>query len=410
MSIRLGVFGSLLATFLFGCLGLPDMSPDSGSGVEPARRLYVNDPANNDSLARSLFNGGVEFVVQPGQNYAVQVKLSKAGDRLAVYSNSNSGWAAWRTLDAQLVNGMEVFSLTPDASITKASLFAAVFLPIDTGAFSRLKGGTTRPWIRLLDTGVTESHALLVHLFMVGKLRYFPTMASKQMFGQKIIDSLRVIYAKYGVTVSSNSTAEIVGDTSVRSGMTFSSTLVSLPGTRVPGAAHFYLVDTIAAVGGGTILGYAPREVLDLYQDPSSRVILNASITDPGAVATTAAHELGHFFGFRHVMATNVDFANDRDTTNADDGFSSTPACPDMILALAKKEAAFSAYEKEVFQNGRPYCLYMAATTASQCPAACGSAYQNLMWAYYCQNTVQQTLTSEQQIFVRRNMTILGSK
>ena len=81
-----------------------------------------------------------------------------------------------------------------------------------------------------------------------------------------------------------------------------------------------------------------------------------------------------------------------------------------MILALSKKNAALSAHEVETIQNGRPYCLYVAATSPSQCPVTCDSDRQNLMWAYYCQNIVQQTLTSEQQIFVRRNMAILGAK
>ena len=95
----------------------------------------------------------------------------------------------------------------------------------------------------------------------------------------------------------------------------FNSTVTQLPGKRIPGCANLYLVDSIS-IGNpgdglvGTMLGFAPREGVDLDQDVKSRVILSNPHrlgTAFSYLAVTAAHELGNLLGLRHTVSTRHD-------------------------------------------------------------------------------------------------------
>jgi hypothetical protein len=168
-----------------------------------------------------------------------------------------------------------------------------------------------------------------------------------------------------------------------------------------------YLIENITLgdaedISTGTILGFAPREAIDLTDDPESRVVL-ANRPDAYQLAVTAAHELGHFLGLRHTTATDVDMEFEGDFSNHEDGFASTPVCTEMT-GFAKSTAGENL--KTVFRGDRSYCLYVSAGAAS-CPRRC--ELENLMFPYDCQvaGDGQVAMTVEQQTFVKQSIHLL---
>jgi hypothetical protein len=386
---------------LSGC-SLPDLSIDNNPstsiyGFPTMRRLYVNDSASNDSLPVSITGKGVKFVLQPGRNYTLRVHTGATGDVLnLLYLNANNNLQGFGTVTPQVADSEELFTVVGNPE--RATYFVGQIKINNVIRQSRSK-------IRLVPVDLVESGSLAVHLFLVGRLKSLSDSSAKGAFARNFLTRLRSLYSRYGVTLATS--YEIVGpDTSVT--VAFSGTFVSLPGTRIPGSAHLYLVDSISAGTtpvNGFILGFSPREVFDLYQDPNSRLILSvrgmlASGGNDSDLAITAAHELGHFFGLRHPSATAVDTANDHDQSNRDDGLASTSFCP----VLSKKTAA-PLSTPTIGPGDRPYCLYIASTT---CPATCDLS--NLMFAYQCNSAAQDTLTPEQQLLMRRNLALLQGR
>ncbi len=229
----------------------------------------------------------------------------------------------------------------------------------------------------------------------------------------------------FSPSLTFNWTYSIVTPDSAAAVLNFGPTFVPLPGTRVANAANLYLVDNITFTGapsGESVLGFSPREVVDMSTDEDSRVILSAqgAIASGGtssitsgipSLATTTAHELGHFFGLRHPTATTVDLENDNDGSNQDDGFASTPVCTELTKPAAGENIVTAAYNK------RAYCLYMASATICPptTPVNCNTLATNLMFAYsYPSCSIspksQRVLTSEQQVFFRRNLALLQGK
>src|SRR5690606_3695904 len=107
---------------------------------------------------------------------------------------------------------------------------------------------------------------------------------------------------------------------------------------------------------------FAPREAIDLDMHPSSRILLSARGGTPVHVATTAAHELGHFLGLRHTSSTERDLQQDRDQSNTHDGFSSTTQC-NVMNAVAKPMS--TPHIEAIGPEGTMYCLRVAATCPS---------------------------------------------
>jgi hypothetical protein len=396
-----GGFASVL--FLSGCSALPDMSPEPGTYVNfsAGRRLYVNDSAANDSLSAGFARNGVYFVMQPGKNYSVRFADTTllAGDRLDFYSITGGSSSKVGTLDpAASQNGVKVFNL-PASARSSWSYFFAKLQPIDSiaGAAKRIKR------VRLLPSASqAEAHTLKVHLFLVGTFQRV-SETGKAAFASALLGKLKSLLQRYDITVDTSS--EVVQPELGRVSVAFSSTFTNLPGNRVANAVNIYMVDSISAANlspGKFVLGFSPREVVDLSQDPTSRVVL-AARADSMTLASTAAHEMGHFFGLRHPSATSADLQTDNDQGNRDDGLHSTGFCQDMALT---KMAAFYRTEAET-SDGKGYCLRISA---SNCPSSCSGDLRNLMFAYACSGVVQDSLTSEQQAIERQNMALLQGK
>jgi hypothetical protein len=257
--------------------------------------------------------------------------------------------------------------------------------------------------VRLAPLATLNSDRLSVRMLLVGKLSGLSGDAAKNAFADNIFGQLAGIFTAWGVTLSHS--VQIVDPDGPAVSVEFGTVFQELPGTRVAGSAHLYFVDNIhlkgSPPGAGTILGFAPREAMNLDLDRESRVVLNASAGGASLLATTAAHELGHFFGLRHTTATDLDIEADNDGSNRDDGYASTDLCLDALNKVGAEAG------KTGWDGGPPYCLYVARPS---CPVACDLT--NLMFPYDCSRgtTSQRVLTGEQQDFLRGGLGLLGAR
>ena len=404
--------------FLSGCGVLTSTSNKSESS--PTRRLYVNDPATNDSLitalARTSGNGaGLLFVLQPNKSYHLRLATTSAGDQLSLFASVNNGTVSLGLLNPAVSANSDTEIFTIQSTQTYATLFAGLLQSPD--GFNARKRISR---VNLISVSTTQSYAINVNLIMVGKLSNagLPDSASKANFAKAFLAELGSIYQSnssgFSPAITFTGTYSIAAPDSAVVVMNFGPTFVPLSGKRVANAANLYLVDSISFSGitaGEEVLGFSPREVTDLSTDGDSRVILSArgafaaggSTITAGipSLATTTAHEMGHFFGLRHPTATDVDLSNDDDASNRDDGFASTPLC--SVLSKKTSERITSTS-----YNGKSYCLYVAV---HGCPTTCD--YTNLMFAYSCTGNDpkgQRLLTSEQQVFFRKNLALLQGK
>ena len=273
-----------------------------------------------------------------------------------------------------------------------------------------LQAGTTAAsltHVALASLGTGQADSLHVRLIFVQSLRGLPDSASKAAFAQSFFQEMSAVFQVYGIGVSGS--YQIVKPSSPPLGFPFDGIYTSLPGDRIAGNVHVYLVDSIVVTGngvepGGEILGFAPREAFDLDKDDESRVVLSRKGGTASDLAITTTHELGHFFGLRHTTASTLDMSSDQDNSNFDDGFASTTLCPEIEqAALAQPKISASAPSVRFTR----YCLRVAV---DHCPVTCDLS--NLMFAYDCKNTLnrQDILTTEQIAFLRKNMNVFFKK
>jgi hypothetical protein len=383
-----------LGLLLSGCGELVDMGRNRD--VDP-RRVYVNDAAANDSLPSTFVKEGLLFVLQPGKSYRLRLKTPVATDSMVLYIRGSGGtFTPFQTLGstAQSAN-LRIFSLQAPTNKTTADYYLA---------FLRGGGGgpaTMPDSVRLVPVDTVQADTIAVRLLMVRQLTSpvssgYMNDAAKALYARNFHNELRSIYAAYGVTVD---TSTVIVETSGEPlTVTFDGSSFPIPGTRRQNAVNIYLVDSIRSEGSqGMILGFAPREAIDLATNPESRVVLNVRGGSAVEMAVTAAHEIGHFLGLRHTTATLQDRGFDRDESNRDDGFRSTPYC-----AILEKPSVQSPAREIVVQGpgGAAYCLRVAGVSATcNCPDV-----GNLMYPYGCNPAGQKALGADQRVFMRNNL------
>lgn len=390
---------------LSGC-GRIITTAETGDPSEAKRRLYVNDAAANDSLVPALVQEGIRFVMQPGKSYALTMESSEKDDQLAVFYFDDGGTLReYRDYGVDVQGTQEFFYLNSNQS--KPRFFVAQLLPPD-GNLAKTRFSN----VRLISLGGESPNSLKIKLIFVGGLRGLTTQGAKNNFATAFFEQLETIFQGQGLAVTFEQ--EIVEPNSAPTVVPFGGNFMPLPGTRVPGFVHMYLVDSIAPPpstdAGGYILGFAPREAMDLSLMPQSRVVLGNRYFTMSGLATTAAHELGHFFGLRHTTATLIDMGYDRDFSNADDGLTSTGAC----IGLAKSAATETTTARHaphpeawITTDGMAYCLRTTATSDESCPATCDLS--NLMYPYDCstRGNTQRILTSDQVTLWKKNLALM---
>lgn len=359
------------------------------------RRVYVNDKAPNDSLARDLLDDGVKFVLQPGKAYLFSVLTDRTSDVLDVHSLHGSGRRSFKKINAIHDGSRQIFALT--STLSAANFFTARLLTGDqAGALSSIRE------VSLESSEGAYYDTLRVKLLFIRTLKNLPDAAAKNRFAAAFFEEMSLVLRPYGITVAGM--VEVVEPASSSLVFPFSNLYVSLPGTREANHAHLYLVDSISVGNPGTgpvgeVLGFAPREVVDISDHRESRVILaNRASMDIERLAVTAVHELGHFYGMRHTVSTRHDMLQDDDDSNVEDGFKDTPMCElDRFLA---KTAEVPASAGDGPDAGR-YCLRIAGSSCAN--TLCD--LRNLMHPVEC-STGQIRLSGEQVSFLKRNMAL----
>ena len=363
------------------------------------RRVYANDKASNDSLSPDLLRKGVRFVLQPGKPYVFSVTTTRTSDQLDV-SSYQGGLHSFKKIPATHDGTRQIYSIT--SPLTTAQFYMAKLTTKDQAPLSAIRG------VSLASQDTLRVDTLKVKLLFIQTLQNLPTDASKHAFANSFFVEMNAVLKPFGVIVAGMD--EIVQPASKPMVFPFSNLYVPLAGTRTPNYAHLYLVDSISVGDPGTgpqgeVLGFAPREVVDISDHRESRVILanRASIT---RLAVTAAHELGHFFGLRHTISTRHDKLQDDDGSNIEDGFADTRFCTIDQAFLGKIAAA--GYDpadrgpRPDPEGAGPYCLRFADDSCSdpECDL------RNLMHPVECGGIKQTTLSAEQVNFLKRNMAL----
>jgi hypothetical protein len=374
-----------LAALLWAC-GVLDMGPDRGGGQ---RRLYVNDVADNDSLPSSILKSGVFFVMQPGKKYVFEVEGAVPTDYLQVLSASGGYYNPWKSFQ----QGPNSTFTLEDSTLTGARFYLA-YLRSAQGS-----PGTRPAEVRLRPFDTTAlADSMSVRLVMMRTLTGLDSDEDKRVFAREFMKNLHAVYNSLNIVLDTST--EIYEPAQPPFIVDFERP-TSFPGTRRPNTVYMYLIDSIYyrdANPGERILGFAPREAFELGGD---EVVLSAKVSGSiaaraASVATTAAHELGHFLGLRHTTTTDLDRSGDKDQSNIEDGFGQTDRCSGLT-----KSSARLPIRSVRMPEGKHYCLRVAA---AECRTDCAD-HTNLMYPYQCQAPiVQDSLVPQQKTFVRRNL------
>lgn len=394
-----------LFSFLFlAACGTFSIDGEDNPSASIKRRVYVNDQAAADSLRPDLVRNGVKFVLQPNRSYQLSLESSdRSTDKLTLYYFANDVPRPYQTLTATNDGNREIFSLA--SNLPTAQFFMARLSPPD-GAAKALAGFGR---VTLANASSISSDTLQLRVVFVRKLRTLADSAAKVAFSKTLFAEMGKIYSPFGIVFQGS--IDIIEPAAPPVAFKFSNAPFSLPGNRVPNHVHLYMVDSIYAPSNsgisGEVLGFAPREVVDIDSHLESRVVLSARILEGqsafnGAVslAITATHEIGHFFGLRHTVSTEHDFLQDKDLSNIEDGFADTRFCA-LDDGKLPKRSAVRAAPAWMDDLETQYCIRTAGDISC---SNLNCERTNLMHPTDCGTRDQTRLSARQITFLKTNL------
>jgi hypothetical protein len=367
----------------------PDLQPSA-----EARRIYINDKAANDSLNRAVTGEGFVFYAQPKARYNLMVQGSlAAGTQLylvRLYSGRVKEYP--HPIAARPLSGSTGFSF----------LFSSVSIETNF-VWGLLLGSKGEPLSdRVDDVFLAGSGAYNPRQFGIN---YYYYGSSLGYFGESFkyeIESwhgaLAQLFLSYGGIVVKKSGPWHIsrGTTGCVSYPLDSYELPALPNAET----HFLNVVFTDCIKSGAaqskVLGFSPREATGL-NSRTDNILIMSLMSDNQLIVYTLAHEIGHFFGLRHIVATSKDLEADNDASNRDDGFSDTEFCK-----LSPQEGG-----RDILAGSftRSFCLRrLSATAAGDCSL---EAKRNLMFPSAIPGERQGVLSPGQIEFLLANIALL---
>jgi len=392
-----------------GCIFDSNTTP---SPVPPADnagnfRLIPNDGSPNDSCNAHLADG-IVIPSFPGAKYQLSFTASDAlsPPKLRLYKlfkvNSKYGYTTDQVISGSLSDGKWVYDFTSNF------LGEVNWLTVLERSGERFTGVVKH--LHVTADGVGSGH-LSFNLWVTGA--YFAPSGNETALqvANALLAGFRYFYSPSGVVVDSVYVLNAADHPLMGKQFPAQTPLIATGlenrfdslgyGLSGPSASSLDLV-LVKGFSEQGMLGESPLLGLNLMQgETGSVVIATQRRSDSGVgyvpvaldeLVTTAAHEVGHFFGLRHTTATSRDRQSSGDYSDVEDGLSDTPVC----TSLPDVNSGYSLNPSSKILLSR---IYVGALLVSlNCPDQ-----QNLMFPYAIGGTIDP-LSAEQGALLLRNL------
>jgi hypothetical protein len=376
--------------------------------------LYANDLAIGDSVVQRASKGWMLYQ-HKGATYTLTWTGEAPGPQFHIYPISGT---------SILTSGQTLEMTQTSPGVWKAA-WTAQKSDLFVGLISNQnqRAVTVSENLRLEAQG-TNPPVLNLHLVFFSK-QWTP---SQQQELQAAIDAeFAKLYGPYGITVQvaamSNAGTHPTQGNKWSQGTTFllepnNWNLVQRQGgqsqisdmdlisegwnTVDPSLLEIAVVDSVQ--GNGSVIGISPFNGLSLIKGMASTVVLSTYInlgkqvqrTTNSGMATTLAHELGHFLGLRH---TTIQGESTLDLSIVEDGLMDTPFSPDCRVQGFSTGLIFSRILPVASPNFRNW---VQAALDANCPDQ-----TNLLFPVTDGVTVQDELSPMQAQILKANLSVL---
>lgn len=408
----------LFSAFLFSCSG-----PSDRTSAETAYALlknpgsffwYSNDQAVGDSALQHL-PGGVISPLQKQGNYHFKIAGNYTSPEIQIYPLSVSG------------NSMRVSSQGETVVLKKTGegVWEGDWIGSDQAEIRRcvlLSDGSRRAavpqgaWI----TGSGNHEASVALEIIVLSQTAYQTQTEQAALRQAIQSEFAKIYGpagislsgvkiipgsqhpKYGNSFSQGSAFQLVREDWALEYKTPTGTQTMdfdelSKGFSGADAAHIQIALVDSVKGALNVIGLSPFHGQSVLEGSASTIELsgyyragsNLKKSQATEIASTLAHEFGHFLGLRH---TTVHLENRTDLSIVEDALMDTPYSRLCSSAQAVHSGAM----------GSAWQIAQESISSSLCPDV-----SNLMFPFVDQSQAQETLSETQKTIVFKNLSLL---
>ncbi|MBF0432934.1 MAG: hypothetical protein HQK83_16745 [Fibrobacteria bacterium] len=379
----------LFIVFVTGC-SIMGEDPLPFDPARNNRRAYINDLAANDSLNQAIVEG-MNFYAQPGCTYQFQVSGYLHNDCKLHSYRMFSAWDERLVAPVEgswLKEGEQVsYSLSPDFKET-----GLLWVIMRNKNGDHCNEGISD--FSLFGEGGYAANQFGINYHFLGSFTGF-SQDDISPFTDSLHNRIALMYNE-GAGVNVQKSGPHFSGYNEPYTMKFPYDFENPPNLN-GGTSGFINVVFVSRItsesSGGDILGFAPREGLGMNEEPINWVIILFD-SDYTRLWSTVAHEVGHFLGLRHTVATDLDLQNENDFSNLDDGFTDTEYCD------LDGGTGISA------EPGTYWCVRLAGNSLSAIRCSI-TARRNLMFPYE-QPTLNQNILSEQQSsMIQTNLTVI---